>query len=171
MRRRAAFTLLETVLALAVAALATSLVLARLPDTRALGVESAAERLAGALSWARERAILSRRPQRLALDVAAGRWTVGRPGRAAGAVEAAPAPAPSGTLPAGVRVARLAGGAERRTGTVAVIDIGSEGDDLPAAIELADGGGRTARVVLPAGGGRARVERRGPPRNARGPES
>jgi general secretion pathway protein H len=155
------FTLLEMVLALAIAALAGALVLARLPDTNALRLAAAAERLAGALSWARERAILSGRPERLVLDVAAGRWKVGRPGRAAGAVDPTPAAAPSGALPAGVRVARLAGGAERRAGTLASIDLGPGGDALPAAVELADAGGRTARVVLPAGGGRARVERGG----------
>lgn len=157
MRARSGFTLLETVLALAIGALAAALVLPRLPDTGALRLESAAGRLAGALSWARARAILSGRPQRLALDVAAGSWTVGRPGRVAGTVEAEPTSAPSGALPDGIRVARLAGSAERRAGTVAAIDIDPAGDALPAAIELADRAGRTARVVLPAGGGRARV--------------
>ena len=153
-----AFTLLELTIVLAVLGLAAGIVLPRLSARDAVALDVAARRLADGLSAARDRAILSGRPMRLVVDLDAGRWTVGRPAREAGAVlPAAPPPDRPQTLPAGVRVAGVvAGGAAPvRTGR-AVVELAPAGDALPARIELVGVEG-SAVVALPPASARAAV--------------
>ena len=157
--RRRGFTLLEITVVLAIVALAARILLPRLADTDRVALDGAARRLVDGVAFGRERAILGGTPMRLVLDLDAGRWRVGRPGRAAAEVrdDAGPGGGPV-TLPERVRVARatVGDGSALRAG-VAVLDFAPEGDGLPARVELADGRGRTRSVVVPAGGGRAVV--------------
>ncbi|MFN8542625.1 MAG: GspH/FimT family pseudopilin [Candidatus Binatia bacterium] len=154
-RRRAGagtlgLTLLETLLALAVVALAARIVLPRVAAPSGVAVDVAARRLADTLTLARERAVLGGRPGRVRLDLDAGRWTDGDMAT---------------VLPAGLRLRAVDTGADRdaRTGTVDVA-FDPAGDARPVTVDLADERGRTARVVLATGAGRARVvNAAGPP--------
>ena len=156
-----AFTLLEVVVVLAVAGLALTLVVPRLGDREALELAADARRLADTLDYLRERAILGGVPMRLVLDVDAGRWSPGRAGRDTTAVDAGPSPLerPATLRPRIHLRAVFAGGALARAGIVA-LDVSPAGDVLPARIELADEHGRTATVLLPPAGARARVVER-----------
>lgn len=124
------FTLLEVTVGLAIVAIAAGLVLPRLADLGALRVTSAARRLAGDLTIARDRAILGGRPVRLVVDVERGTWR-SEPALVRGA------------LPAGVRFGRL--------GDADAIVLSPGGDTPPARIDLRDDRGHAARVVVPAG--------------------
>ncbi len=155
---RRGFTLLEVMVALGVIALAAAIVLPRLGDGGATAVEVAARRIADAANYGRERAILGGTPMRLVVDLDGGRWEVGRPAREATRVER-DASRPD-ALPAGVRVRAVARGeTDVARGGVAVLDFDPAGDALPARLDLADGRGHAARVLLPPAGARAVVER------------
>jgi len=126
--RRRAFTLVELTTVLIVIGLAAGIVLARLPYASTLRLEREGARLAARLSEARERAIVEGRPVRV--DVADG-------------------------LRDDVRLETLDVG-----GTVTsppVLELGSDGDALPARATLADENGTRIDVLLPAGFQRARV--------------
>ncbi|HZP43567.1 MAG TPA: type II secretion system protein [Candidatus Binatia bacterium] len=152
-------TLLELLVVCAILALAAGLVLPRLGDRGPLAVADAADRLAASAAFARERAILGGRAMRLVVDVDAGRWVVGRPGRAADDVlpDASVLGRP-GTLPPGVRVrdVRVGGATAGRTGRVP-LDFDPAGDPLPVHIDVADERGHAATVVVPAAGARPMV--------------
>ena len=122
---------------LIVIAVAAGIALPRLRDVGGAPVELAARRLAEATTLLRERAILGGAPAVLEIDAARGRWT-------AGDVESA-------ALPAGVRFAGVAG--------VVRLDLDPAGDGPGGRFELMDERGNGATVVIPAGGGRARVGR------------
>jgi type II secretory pathway pseudopilin PulG len=128
-------TLLEVLVVLIVIAVAAGIALPRLRDVGGAPVELAARRLADATILLRERAILGGTPATLEIDAVRGRWT-------AGDMESA-------ALPAGVRFAGVAG--------VVRLDLDPAGDGPGARFELVDDGGHAATVVVPAGGGRARV--------------
>jgi type II secretory pathway pseudopilin PulG len=151
-------TLLELVVTLAVLALAATLALPRLVDRGGLALDAAAAGLRDALGFGRERAILGGARWRLVVDVDAGRWAIGRPGPDGGLeAPAGPLAAPV-TLPRPVRVVavRAGGGPEVRNGT-AVVELAPDGDPLPVRIDLGDGRGRVASVVLPPAAARAEV--------------
>jgi len=154
------FTLLELVVTLAVIALGATLVLPRLGDARGLALAAAARRLADTVAYGRDRAILGGRPMRLVLDLDRGRWELGTPGRDPATVVPDASPTGrGGVLPAGVRLAAVtAGGTPAASGGIAALDLEPDGDALPARIDLADGSGRRAGVVVPPAGGRPRVE-------------
>jgi type II secretion system protein H len=156
--RRNAFTLLEVVVVAAILGLMLGIVVPRLGDREALVLDATARRLADTLAYLRERAILGGVPMRMVLDLDAGRWAVGGAGRDATAVEAGASPLERpATLPDSVRVRAVhARGAVARAGTIA-LDLEPGGDGLPTRVELVDRRGRTVAVVLPPGGGRARV--------------
>jgi prepilin-type N-terminal cleavage/methylation domain-containing protein len=124
-----AYTLVELLAVLAIVALAAGIVVPRLPHGGALRVDAAAWQLAERLTAARERAILAGRPERVALDR---------------------------VLPSGVEIDALEVGGSRRAGAP-VLELGSDGDALPARVVLAGAGGARADVVLPPGLARARV--------------
>ncbi|MGH7893595.1 MAG: prepilin-type N-terminal cleavage/methylation domain-containing protein [Candidatus Binatia bacterium] len=129
--RPAAFTLVEVLAVVAIVAVAAAIVLPRLPRAGELRVEDAAWRLAERLSEARERAILAGGAVRVQVGEGLAR---------------------------GVRVESIEVGGVVRRGDV--VELGAEGDALPARVLLAGDGGARAGVVLPSGVGRARVERR-----------
>ena len=113
---------------LVVIALAAGIVMARLPHASSLRLQREGGRLADRLSEARERAIVEGRPVRV--DVADG-------------------------LRDGVCLETLDVG-----GTVTrppMLELGSDGDALPARATLADENGARLDVLLPAGFQRARV--------------
>ena len=137
-------SLLEVVVVLGVLALMAGIAVPRLPGVGATAVEVAARRLADAAAVGRDGAILSGRPVRLVLDLDAGRWTLGRE---------------SAALPPGVRLRAVASGADVVRAGLAALTFDPAGDPLPVWVDLADGRGHGARVVLPAAGGRVRVTR------------
>jgi prepilin-type N-terminal cleavage/methylation domain-containing protein len=152
------FTLLELAATLAVIALTATLVLPR-GDLGVPVVEASARRLADALVYARERAILDGRPMRVVLDLDRGGWRLGRPARDPAGVE--PDPSTLGrpeSLPARVTVrgVTVGGGARAAAGRVP-IDLDPAGDALPVRVDLADARGAVAHVVLPAGRARPAV--------------
>jgi len=122
---------------LIVIALAAAIALPRLGDVGATPVELAARRLAEAATLLRERAILGGAPAALEVDAVRGRWT-------AGDVESA-------ALPPGVRFAGVAG--------VVRLDLDPAGDGPGGRFALVDERGHAATVIVPAGGGRARLVR------------
>ena len=130
------FTLLEVTIALAVVAITAGLVLPRLADLGALRVTTAARRLAGDLTLARDRAILGGRPVRLVVDVDRGAWW------------SEPALV-RGTAPAGVRIGGVRGGDADGGRTTIVLSPG--GDARPVRVDLRDDRGHAAQVVVPAG--------------------
>ena len=154
------FTLLELVVTLAVIGLAATLVLPKLGDARGLALAAATRRLADTLAYARDRAILGGRPMRLVLDLDRGRWELGAPARDPATIVPDASPAGRGAvLPAGVRLAAVtAGGTPSATRGLAALDLEPDGDALPARIDLADGSGRRASVVVPPAGGRPVVQ-------------
>ena len=154
------FTLLEVVVTLAVIALAATLVLPRLGDARGLALGATARRLADTLAYARDRAILGGRPMRLVLDLDRGRWELGAPARDPATVVPDVSPTGrGGTVPAGVRLGAVtAGGAPAARAGIATLDLEPDGDALPARIDLTDGSGRRASVIIPPAGGRPVVE-------------
>ena len=114
---------------LAIVTLAAGIVMARLPHAASLRLARDGARLAARLSEARERAIVEGRPVRV--DLAEG-------------------------LGDGVRLVTLdVGGTVMRP---PVLELGSDGDALPARAALADENGTRLDVVLPAGFQRARVQ-------------
>ncbi len=147
----------------AVIALAVTLLVPRLEAVERASVDAAARRLADAIGFGRARAVLTGAPMRLALDLDASRWVLGRPGREPGAVApadaaAAPPLGPPVKLPAGVRLrAVTAGGAVAVRAGVVVLDFQPEGDAFPVRVELGDGHGHAAAVLVPPAGGRALV--------------
>jgi len=145
---------------LAVIALAATLVLPRLGDARGLALAASARRLADTLAYARDRAILGGRPMRLVLDLDRGRWELGAPARDPATVVPDSSSVGRGTvLPPGVRLeAVTAGGAPAASRGIAALDLEPDGDALPARIDLADGSGRRASVVVPPAGGRPVVQ-------------
>ena len=145
---------------LAVIALAAGLVLPRLGDVRGYALGATARHLAETVAYARDRAILGGRPMRLVLDLDGGRWELGTPGRDPATVVADASPTGrGGVLPTGVRLAAvIAGGTPAASGGIAALDLEPDGDALPARIDLADGSGRRASVVVPPAGGRPVVE-------------
>ena len=122
------FTLLEVTVGLAIVAIAAGLVLPRLADLGALRVTTAARRLAGDLTIARDRAILGGRAVRVVVDVERGTW------------RSEPALV-SGALPAGVRFG----------GDTATVVLSPGGEVPPSRIDVRDDHGHAARVVVPAG--------------------
>jgi hypothetical protein len=136
-------------------ALAAGIVVPR-ADLDRVALEAGARRLADDLTLGRERAILGGAAMRVVLDVDAGRWRLGRAGREPLAI------GPDGERPSvlssrvSVRAVRADAAPVVRAGTVA-IDLAPDGDAHPLRIELADRGGRTRTVLLPAGGARARL--------------
>jgi prepilin-type N-terminal cleavage/methylation domain-containing protein len=133
----AGFTLLEMLVALAISVLAATLLMPRIGDVGTLRVDGAARRFAEAVTLARERAILGGVPGEIVVDVEGGRWTAGEE---------------SASLPEGVRF-RGAGESPVR------VDLDPAGDVGAMRFELVDERGRSASVLLPAGGGRATVGR------------
>jgi len=147
---------------LAVVGLAATLLL---PQVRPHGfrLEEAAGRLADAIAFGRERAILGRAPMRLVLDLDAGRWQLGRPGAEPHALavdDAAPAALagrPS-TVPTGLTVRSVGvGGAPPIPSGVVALDLHPEGDPVPVRIELADAHGHAVSVVVPPAAARPAV--------------
>lgn len=128
-------TLLEVTVALAVVAIAAGLTLPRLADLGALRVSTAARRLADDVTQARDRAILGGAPVRLIVDLDAGTWR-SEPALVRGA------------LPSGVRVRAMTTGDPAAPGA---LTLSPAGDMLPARIDLVDGEGHAARVVVPPG--------------------
>jgi prepilin-type N-terminal cleavage/methylation domain-containing protein len=127
-RARRAFTLVEVTMVLVVIALEAGIVMARLPYASSLRLQGEGGRLADRLSEARERAIVEGRPVRV--DLADG-------------------------LRDGVRLETLdVGGTMTRPPT---LELGSDGDALPARATLVDENGARLDVLLPAGFQRARV--------------
>jgi prepilin-type N-terminal cleavage/methylation domain-containing protein len=141
---RSGFSLLEVVAVVGVVALVAAIALPRLPDLGATAVDVGARRLAGAATTGRDDAILGGRPVRLVLDLDAGRWTMGREGAA---------------LPPGVRLRAVAIGADVARAGVVTVTFDPAGDPLPVWVDLADGRGHGARVVVPAAGSRVHVTR------------
>ena len=131
---------------LAIVALVSTLLLPVLGDVGALRVEAAARRLAETVRLARDGAILGGTPAVVVIDLDRGRWRVG--------------PEERGALPPGVlfRAVRSAGEPPVHAG-VARLDLNPAGDPLEARVDLADGRGRTASVVIPRGAGRVTVPR------------
>jgi prepilin-type N-terminal cleavage/methylation domain-containing protein len=155
---RRGFTLLELAVTLAVIALAVTIVLP-LGDLGVPVVEASARRLADALVYARERAILDGRPMRVVLDLDRGGWRLGRPtdDPAGVAPEASTLGRPE-SLPSRVAVRGVTvGGAARVAAGRVAIDLDPAGDALPVRVDLADARGATAHVVLPAGTARPTV--------------
>ena len=125
----AGFTLVEVILALAIAVLAATLVVPRLGGLGDVRLEGAARRFAEAVRLARERAILGGAPGVLVVDSVSGRWTAGDE---------------SALLPAGVQFAGLRDIVQLELDPAA---------DSELQFVLVDDRGRRASVVLPAGGG------------------
>ena len=130
------FTLLEVTIGLAIVAIAAGLVLPKVTDLGALRVTTAARRLAGDLTIARDRAILGGRAVRLVVDVDRGTWR-SEPALVRGA------------LPAGVRVGGVSG-ADPAAGAATIV-LSPGGDAPPARIDLRDDRGHAAHVLVPAG--------------------
>jgi type II secretion system protein H len=152
--RPGGFTLLEVIVVLAVVALGAVVVVPRVGAVRGVVVDVEARRLADAVAFGRERAILSGTTMRLVLDAEGRSWRVGRIGRDAGTVTDA-----EGTTLAGdVRIRSVSvGGVPARGDGVVVLDLQPDGDALTVRIALADGRGRAATVVLPPAGRRPLV--------------
>src|SRR5262245_46286393 len=125
--RQRAFTLLEVATVLIVVGLTAGIVVARLPHASTMRLQREGARLADRLSEARERAIVEGRPVRV--DVARG-------------------------LRSDVRLVTLVvGGAPTQP---PVLELGADGDALPARATLTDETGARLAVLLPAGFQRAR---------------
>ena len=133
----AGFTLVEILVALAIAALAATILMPRIGDVGGVRLEGAARRLAEAVTLARERAILGGVPGVVVVDLEAGRWTAGEE---------------SASLPGGIR---FLGTGE----SVVRVELDPAGDPGALRFELVDQRGHGASVVLPAGGARATVVR------------
>jgi Tfp pilus assembly protein FimT len=153
-RRSGAFTLLEVTVVVAVVALVVGVVAPRLAAVEGVVVTGAARRLADAIGFGRERAILGGGPMRLVLDLDASRWVLGHPGPDPATVAAdevaVPPLGPPTDLPTGVRVwaVKVGGGAAILAGVVA-LDFQPDGDALTARIELTDARGHAATIVVP----------------------
>jgi hypothetical protein len=94
---------------------------------------------------ARDRAILGGRAVRLVIDLDGGRWT---------------GPEDATVLPSGVRLRSVASaGRPAVRGGVVTLELRPDGDALPTRVDLADGGGHVASVVLPPAAARATVQR------------
>jgi Tfp pilus assembly protein FimT len=144
---------------LAVIALAAAIVLPRLRDASGLQLEADGRRLADAINFGRERAVLTGVPLRLVVDLDAERWMLGRPGRAATEVISDPGPLDRPqelAAPARFRAIAVGGAPAVQHGMVA-LELLPAGDGLPARLDLADDRGRTLSIVVPAAAGRAVV--------------
>lgn len=129
-------------------ALAAAVLLPRFGGLRSAGIEVAARRLADGLTLTRERAILRGEAVGIEVDLERGAWRLTSGRERDGLV-----------LPPRVRIRRVTtgDGVEVSRGLV-TLALDPAGDMAALRVELADAAGRTAAVVLPPAGGRARVE-------------
>jgi hypothetical protein len=134
--------------------LAAVVVVPRVGAVRGVVVEVEARRLADAMAFGRERAILSGATMRLVVDAEGRSWRVGRAARETGTL----ADGDGRTLAGDVRVRSVTvGGVPAEGDPAVVLDLRPDGDALAVRIALADGRGRAATVVLPPAGRRPLV--------------
>ncbi len=156
--RSSGFTLLELLVVLVILSFAAALVAPRLPLARDMELKSSARRLAASIRYLEERAVSSKSPYRLRLDISAGSVRITRP--MPGGEELPPCDEllsreilGDGIAIADVTTARLGKLSEGKV----IVDIGGAGLTAPLTIHLQNEGGQAFTVAALPGGGKVKV--------------